>query len=1583
MVLTRFYAKKHDDINYTCYYLESSKILSQEETNIIKSVLNLDLSPSEALDILNRHERGLFTEVGPKPEYTTPWGTHANMVLKRCNVNSVIRIEQSILYHSINHVNYDQMTHTIYKAPLGSNDMKTFTINNEPSKAFQVNSLDLATFNKTQNLGFDQFDMDLYQNIWSHNDHTPTSKIASSAPTSSLNKLSSSGLLILPSLPNRVDSTTTNISKYDEIDDMISNIDFNESNHSFFKLPPPPEESVGSTTVYDRIPHKTLIKNQLKNHHHKIPSEPHQSELINSDPSMEEPIYGNLTLTPPEKPAKFGKNKIPTDVELYDLSQSNSEHSRHWLFRGKLELNGQIMPHSLMDMIRQPLEKLKETRKLAGQKDNSLVAMADNSSAISGYHINYFQPVDRKNNSFLYREYQILRKLVHPIFTAETHNFPTGIAPFPGAATGTGGRIRDIQAMGRGGLMIAGTVGYCVGALHLKDDPETLAWESPDLKYPLHQPSHILIEASNGASDYGNKIGEPLIQGFCRSFGMNLQTYGDDYHRLEWVKPIMFTGGVGQVMDEHVHKLTPEEGWLIVRLGGPAYRIGVGGGAASSRSQGELDKSIEIPVQISESIEKGISHSSIEKGISKPQMIPKRKSTDFFFNRTRKETKETKEKGSFEDAFESCNNSNGNSKPGSLSSSLSWEDSTLKNAKISVEPPLKNINNSDFNAVQRDDPEMENRLNKVIRTCIELGPNNPILSIHDQGAGGMANVTKEIVSPLGGLVSLGNVHLGDQTLSAREKWIAEYQEQNTILIHPKSSQLLKDICKRENLPCQFVGFVSKTGRIQVYDPSAKSGNPVEMNPVDLNLQQVLESVPPKTFKMDISMKSQILPKPIPTISSIPIISSIPTISNSNLTSIHDMTAHYLHRVFRLLSVGSKRFLTNKVDRSVGGLIVQQQCVGPFHTPLADVAVVAQSYFSRTGIATSVAEQPIKGLLNPVRMARMTVGEMLTNLVWAPITRLSDIKCSGNWMWEKKYGDEIYALYQAVKSVTDIMQTIGVSIDGGKDSLSMSARVDNQDVLCPRSLVLSAYVTCPDINLVVTPDLKQPNNHLIYIDLGYGKNRTGGSSLAHVIGSSIGDEVPDLENPENFVGVFRLIQTFILDGLIESGHDRSDGGLLTTLVEMSIAGNYGFDLDLSNLISRFDPINHLSDITNLLFSEELGMVLEVTPKNSDNIITQLAKYAPVYKLGHVTKKPICQIIYKNPNLKDPNPKDVNNLNSIMILSQSVAELRAQWEETSFRLDLLQCRPECVKSEAKYLKTSVSGPTYRIPKTVIKMMSISTTERDNLITNYANSHQKRYKVAIIREQGSNGDREMAAAFQIAGFDVSDITTQDLLASQIDLNAYRGIAFVGGFSFADVLGAGRAWSLSLMSNPNVAKQLNDFKMRPDTFSLGICNGCQLMAELGWVPGKFVKNYSGRFESRWSTVKVLKSNSILLDGLEGLQLPIWVAHGEGRFELNNHHINNNQMVLAYVDDLGNETNDYPMNPNGSPNGLTGITSNDGRHLAMMPHPERSIMMWQTPYVTKEIKDVISEANYGTEEHGNYFPWLELFRNANRWCQK
>ncbi|MDP6042771.1 MAG: phosphoribosylformylglycinamidine synthase, partial [Candidatus Latescibacteria bacterium] len=581
----------------------------------------------------------------------------------------------------------------------------------------------------------------------------------------------------------------------------------------------------------------------------------------------------------------------PTNVECFDIAQSNSEHSRHWFFRGRLIIDGEEMPNHLIALIQSTL---------TANPNNSTIAFKDNSSAIRGYPIRTIVPTTvGKPSAFAFsdRTYDI-------IFTAETHNFPSGVAPFPGAETGTGGRIRDVQATGQGALVVAGTAAYCVGNLYIPG--YNLPWEDPNFQYPenLATPLQIEIEASNGASDYGNKFGEPLIQGYTRSFGLR-QSNGE---RREWIKPIMFSGGIGQMDARHSEKEKPEPKMLVTKIGGPAYRIGMGGGAASSMVQGENEAEL------------------------------------------------------------------------------------------------------DFNAVQRGDAEMEQKLNRVIRACVELGEQNPIVSIHDQGAGGNCNVLKEIVEPEGARIDIRAVPIGDETLSVLEIWGAEYQENDALLIRPEHAELFDDLCKREKVIYGFVGEVTGDGKVVVYD----SHN--ETTPVDLDLDKVLGDMPQKTFKFD-RFPAQTIPLALP----------------EGIT-VQDA----LDRVLHLVSVGSKRFLTNKVDRSVTGLIAQQQCVGPLQTPLSNVAVIAQSHFGTTGAATAIGEQPIKGLIDPAAMARLCVGEMLTNITWARLSAIEDIKCSGNWMWAAKLPGEGAALYDAAAALTNILLDLGIAIDGGKDSLSMAA-----------------------------------------------------------------------------------------------------------------------------------------------------------------------------------------------------------------------------------------------------------------------------------------------------------------------------------------------------------------------------------------------------------------------------------------------------------------------------------------------------------------------------------------------------------------
>jgi phosphoribosylformylglycinamidine synthase len=1107
----------------------------------------------------------------------------------------------------------------------------------------------------------------------------------------------------------------------------------------------------------------------------------------------------------------IGRN--PTNVECFDLSQSNSEHSRHWFFRGRLVIDGREMPDNLMKVVRQTLET---------NPGNSVIAFRDNSSAIKGYEIDTIVPAMPGNPSGFRRS----RLFYNLIFTAETHNFPSGVAPFPGAETGTGGRIRDVQATGRGSLVVAGTTAYCVGNLRIPG--YELPWEDAAFSYPTNLASPLMIEvdASNGASDYGNKFGEPLIQGFTRSCGLRLP----DGERREWLKPIMFTGGVGQMDARHTEKNDPEKGMLVTKVGGPAYRIGMGGGAASSMIQGQ------------------------------------------------------------------------------------------------------NVAELDFNAVQRGDAEMEQKMNRVIRACVELGHRNPVVSIHDQGAGGNCNVVKEIIYPAGAKIEIRKIQVGDTTLSVLEIWGAEYQEQNALLIRPERKDEFLALCSREKVPCAFIGEITGDGYIVLHDEIDGS------TPVNLHLEKVLGSMPQKTFHLD-RVKRERRAFGLP-----------------EGTTVREA----LDRVLRLLSVGSKRFLANKVDRSVTGLIAQQQCTGPLQLTVADVAVIAQSHFGITGAAISIGEQPLKGLIDPAAMARMSVAEAVTNIMWAKISSLQDIKCSGNWMWAPKLPGEGADLYDAAVAMRDIMIGLGIAVDGGKDSLSMAAKVTNSDgttevVKSPGTLVISAYATCPDITKVITPDIKMPGkSRLIFIDLSAGKHRTGGSALAQCYGQA-GNESPDVDDVATLKNGFGAIQEFIDNGLILSGHDRSDGGLITTLLEMAFAGNCGMEIRVRGQESGAEAIT-------TLFAEELGMVIEYLPGNERRIKKILGeKCLPYQCVGKTTKNKKIRVSLFAPHSSP-----------LTVLDEDMRVLRDVWEETSYQLDRFQRDPACVKEEKKVIYNR-KGQNFRL-SFVPEDTPAEILDRND-----------KPKVAIIREEGSNGDREMTSAFFRAGFDPWDVTMTDFLEQKVNLDDFRGVAFVGGFSYADVLDSAKGWAGVIRNNKQIWQQFQTFYHRADTFSLGVCNGCQLSALLGWVPWqgidnriqpRFIHNASGRFESRFASLKILQSPSIMLNGMENSVLGIWVAHGEGHAYFPDSAIKDRVLreglaPARYADDDGNPTEVYPFNPNGSPEGIAALCSPDGRHLAIMPHPERAFLKWQWGYMPEEWKKELKAS-----------PWLRMFQNARQWCE-
>ncbi|MFB3883985.1 MAG: phosphoribosylformylglycinamidine synthase [Thermodesulfobacteriota bacterium] len=1097
------------------------------------------------------------------------------------------------------------------------------------------------------------------------------------------------------------------------------------------------------------------------------------------------------------------EKRNPTIVEIRDLDNANSEHSRHGYFKGRQIIDGAVMPETLLDIVKSTLK---------ANPSNSLIAFKDNSSGIRGYDCWTIIP-ERPGSPAPFER----RKLsYHIIFTAETHNFPTGVAPFPGAETGTGGRIRDVQATGRGGLVVAGTAAYCVANLLIPG--YDLPWEDKNSVYlsNLASPLAIEIKASDGASDYGNKFGEPLILGFTRSFDQRLQ----NGERWAWIKPIMFTGGIGQIDARHIEKDEAQKGMLIVQVGGPAYGIGVSGGSASSKLQGENEEEL------------------------------------------------------------------------------------------------------DFNAVQRGDAEMEQKMNRVIRACIEMGERNPIVSIHDQGAGGPANVLKELVEKAGGRIEIRRIRLGDPTLSVLKIWIAEYQERCGLLISPERIEEFESICEREKINCEILGEVTGDGRFVVHDEKDDS------TPVDLNLAKVLGNMPQKTFK-DERVKSSLKPLQLP----------------KGL-----LVEEALSRVLRNLAVGSKRFLTNKVDRSVTGLIARQQCCGPLQLTVGDVAVIAQSHFGLTGAATSVGEQPIKMLVNPKAGARMAVAEALTNIMWARISSLEDIKCSANWMWAPKLPGEGGTLYDAVSAMRDLMVRLGIAVDGGKDSLSMATRVGDEIVKSPRELVISAYATVPDITKVVTPDIKKPGqSQLIFIEISKEKARLGGSALAHAYGQ-IGNESPDVDDPEMLKRAFHAIQKLIADDLILAGHDVSDGGLVTTFLEMAFSGNCGLRIQMDG---PWSPVERL-------FAEELGVVIECHSREVRKVLETLDSFGlPSTVIGETLEEKRIVLTY----------------HSQKILDADMRVLRQRWEETSYQIERLQVNPRCADQERKNIFDR-KGPDYVVPFKTKPTPAHLLGARD------------KPEVAILREEGSNGDREMTSAFYQAGFRPWDITMTDLLRGSVTLERFRGLVAVGGFSYADVPESAKGWASAIRFNERLRKMFDDFYHRADSFSLGVCNGCQLFGLLGWVPWlgipdpkqpRFVQNTSGRFESRWVSVKILESPAIMFKGMADSILGIWVAHGEGRLHfpepaLMDDVIHKKLVSVVFVDDGGRRdgriSESYPFNPNGSPFGIAGLCTPDGRHLAMMPHPERSFLKWQWPWLPGYLNDGVRES-----------PWIQMFQNARAWC--
>jgi phosphoribosylformylglycinamidine synthase len=1218
-------------------------------------------------------------------------------------------------------------------------------------------------------------------------------------------------------------------------------------------------------------------------------------------------------------------NKNPNTAELVMLATLNNEHSRHRFFRGEYDIyNFHISP-----MEEEKLKNPKYNRTVCAQyihekatkslfkdiqiphvlnKNNSMIAFSDNASAIKGFETmqlnQYWNAMienqnitfdsddeDDNTNDTIYlsnRKISLVKRLYHPTLKAETHNFPTGIAPFEGAATGVGGRIRDNIAIGRGGFMVAGMAGYSVGNLY----------SSEKIKLPSdidNSPLTILINASDGASDYGNKIGEPIILGFTRSFGDVLnyreiisktspnssgyQSFSvkNIKERKEWLKPIMFSAGIGFMDDNHIEKQC-EPGYAIMQIGGPAYRIGINGGSASSKEQDIKDKDMN------------------------------------------------------------------------------------------------------FAAVQRGDPEMESKVVKFVNICLHMGITNPILSIHDQGAGGMANVLSEICQPHGAIVYMQDTNKGDDSMSDMEVLLSEFQEQVSILVHAHDISLINVLANREGLNIAHVGNIVDTDSLTVLsvvnvdetnderykemyttddDDDDETATEKFIKLIDLPVNHIFDSLPVNKYKLIepyVKWEQRAWSSMI------------------NSDKFLDITL----KILRNINVGSKRFLTSKVDRSVGQ-VSQQQTVGITQTPLSDYASITNNYFGVDnitndgidfpGVITAIGEQPIKGIYDVDKMVKLTIAEMLTNMIWAGIEDFTMIRCAANWMWSNNNDTDKYLLRKALLTLKESLIELGIAVDGGKDSLSMSVKTKNETIKSPNTLTLTGYVTSLNIRQKVNAGFIKEDNHIIYINLSNKYNRLGGSIMSQVcdkMSDTDADNVPNFESMSKFPLLFDYIQYHIKHGNIIAGHDVSDGGLITTILEMCFPNNKGCNIDFKGL--------NCHDDYETFMAEEPGLLMELKADiNYQHFIDCVngIGYHQIYKIGHVTEKDIT----------------ISRKGNVLINEPTVA-IRKAWEEPSHNIENIQIGPELAKMELNELLKYPKDKLYNLPINIEHRL-IYLEKEENIISNLLTRKRKTHfdiKIAIIREEGSNGDREMKAAFTLAGFIPYDIHMNDILSGKIHLNNFMGIAFVGGFSYADTFGAANGWASCIKNNPSVKAEFDAFHNRTDTFSLGICNGCQLMSLLNWVPfeSKFVQNDSKRFESRYSVAKVTKNHSIMLNTLEGLRFGIWSAHGEGKYQStevndlikdNNFDDNtyyNTSFPIRYVDYDGNPTETYPHNPNGSPQGIGAVISDDGRHLAMMPHPERSFMMWQLAHcpsgITKKLTDIS--------------PWFLMFKNAYLWCQ-
>ena len=1078
-----------------------------------------------------------------------------------------------------------------------------------------------------------------------------------------------------------------------------------------------------------------------------------------------------------------------SDSELFGFSQVNSEHCRHKIFGGTFIIDGEERASSLFAMI-------KET----SQQNPGLLVSAykDNVAFVSGPKVEQFAP--HRADAPDYFETKEIESVLS--LKAETHNFPTTVEPFNGAATGTGGEIRDRMAGGRASIPLAGT------AVYMTSYPRTegaRAWEaySDERPWRYQTPRQILTKASNGASDFGNKFGQPLI---CGSVLTYEHTEGNGHPKYGYDKVIMLAGGVGYAKREYALKGEPQTGEKVVLMGGDNYRIGMGGGAVSSVNTGLYAGAIEL------------------------------------------------------------------------------------------------------NAVQRANPEMQKRVQNVVRAMAE-SDENPIVSIHDHGAGGHLNCLSELVEATGGHIDMDRLPVGDPTLSAKEIIGNESQERMGLLVSESAVDSLKRIAERERAPLYVVGETTDDMRL-VFEKDNGT------KPIDLALGDMFGSSP-KTIMEDEHVERSFAP----------------------LAYAQDKIEEYLHNVLRMEAVACKDWLTCKVDRSVTGRVARQQCQGEIQLPLSDLGAMALDFRGKAGIATSIGHAPQVALVDPVAGSVMAIAESLTNIVFAPLTHgLSGVSLSANWMWPCRNKGEDARLYDAVEAASQFAISLGINIPTGKDSLSMTQKYagDEADVLSPGTVIISAAGEVSDVKKIVSPVLQnEPNSAVYHIDFSFAPLALGGSALAQSLGK-LGNETPSVDEPEYFRDAFAAVQELIASGYVLAGHDISAGGLVTTLLEMCFPNSKG------GLKIDFSAIPE-TDLVKLLFAENPGVVLQLKNlKEAEEILrSNSIGFAKIAELS--TERTL--------DIKQGKKH----------LSLDIDALRDVWYESSFLMDKHQTAlPEAEARRDNYKQQTVS---YKFPEGFSGKMK-------DLGLDPNRKTKSGVKAAILRDKGTNGEREMAYALWLAGFDVRDVHLTDLTSGRETLDDIQMIVFCGGFSNSDVLGSAKGWAAGILYNATAKATLERFYARPDTLSLGICNGCQLMAELEVMypeheeKHKMAHNDSGRFESGFVSLRIPKNHSVMLQNLEGTEIGIWVAHGEGKFDLK-YSADKYHVIAQYKYDA------YPANPNGSPHAIAGLCSADGRHLAMMPHPERAIFPWTCAYYP--------EAERGEHE---VTPWMVAFRNAYEWIK-